>query len=247
MSGILITGTDTGVGKTYVGCLLARVLRQQGHAVGVMKPCETGLNLQGLQEGRGASLERFPPQSDAGLLAEAAQSQAPPSDVLPLAFSLAAAPAVAAAEAGMEVDLSELFEAYCRISAGHHPVLVEGAGGLLVPLVGDWTWADLAAEWDLPILIVARSALGTLNHVALTEEVARKRGLNVLGIVVNDSDRPTTDDEESNLGLLEDFVRAPILARVSHGGGLSPSETDRCVAAVMKQISSSSALGGSGG
>jgi dethiobiotin synthetase len=169
--GVFVTGTDTGVGKTRVGCALARSLRARGLDVGVMKPVETGVGAAGPR--------------DALALRAAADSRDALDEICPEALALPAAPAVAARHAGRAVDLERIARAYRALSARHDCVLAEGAGGLLVPLTREFSMADLARRLALPLLVVARAALGTLNHTLLTLEAAVARGLPIRGVVIS--------------------------------------------------------------
>lgn len=167
MRGLFVTGTDTGVGKTVVTCAIARQWRLQGRAFVVRKPVSTGGN------------------EDARLLAEA--SGQPAEEITPLVFREPAAPPVAAACEGRLLRLGHVMAA-CEPRGG--PLLVEGVGGLLCPLTEDETVADLALLLRLPLVVVARRSLGTLNHTLLTLEVARARGLPVAGVVVSETAAP---------------------------------------------------------
>ena len=169
--GLFVTGTDTGVGKTLVACAVVRTLRARELDVGVMKPVETGVGEAG--------------PLDALALRHAAGNLDPVELICPQTFALAAAPRVAARAAEQTVDLLAIRSAYSEICKRHELVVVEGAGGLLVPLSDELDMADLAGELCLPLLVVARASLGTINHTLLTLEVARERGLEVAGVVIS--------------------------------------------------------------
>ena len=175
MPSFLITGTDTGVGKTVVGCGIAAALTTQGKRVGVLKPAETGCPEQ---EGK------LYPQ-DAALLAGFARSLLPLEEICPYRFAPPLAPSVAADMAGTSIEVSRIREHFQRQVAAHDIVIVEGAGGLLVPLNGRYSFADLAADLQLPVLIVVGSKLGALNHALLTFHCAQARSLPVLGYILN--------------------------------------------------------------
>ena len=172
MSGILVTGTDTGVGKTAVAAGLTALLRGEGFRVAAMKPAETGHTGPG-----------WP--ADAACLREASGLDLPRATVVPFVFAEPLAPNVAARGEGRPVDPLALDAAYAELAAGHDLVVVEGAGGLSVRITDDLDHADLARRWGLPVLVVARAGLGTLNHTLLTVSYAHQRGLRVLGVVVN--------------------------------------------------------------
>jgi dethiobiotin synthetase len=173
--GVFITGTDTGVGKTFFACKLAALLRDSGYRVGVMKPAESGC---AEREGK------LYPQ-DATLLKKASASQDPLDKICPYQFREPLAPNVAAQREGITLDIDRLIDVYNEISSTHDITLVEGAGGLMVPLLPSYTYADFARVLKLPVLVIAANRLGMINHLVLTLEHARCKGLSVLGYVLN--------------------------------------------------------------
>lgn len=173
--GIFITGTDTGVGKTYVACGLAKTLGDTGMDVGVMKPAETGCRMRS-----GSLVPR-----DALLLMKSAQVRDSLSLVNPYRFRKPLAPAVAAECDGKIIDPGKLVKAYQTLSGRHDLMIVEGAGGILAPLSGKYTYLDLAKKLGLPVLIVARPGLGTINHTLLTITALRSHQVAIAGIVIN--------------------------------------------------------------
>ena len=162
MAGLFVTGTDTGVGKTLVSCALARGLREAGVDIGVMKPVETGVPEAGPE--------------DARALAVAAAVTDPIEVICPMQFNLPAAPAAAARAEGRQARIESLSKTWQTLRNRYEFMLVEGAGGLLVPFDDETTMADLAACWELPVLVVARACLGTINHTLLTLEACAARG-----------------------------------------------------------------------
>ena len=193
MTSLFITGTDTGVGKTVVAAGIAAYLHAQGVDVGVMKPAETGCRTKGG--------ELFP--ADAGLLMTACRTDDVLGAVCPYCFSEPLAPAVAADRAGKKIDTRMLVKIYRALAREHETMLVEGAGGLMTPIHGKYLFIDLAAGLGLPVLIVGRTGLGTINHTLLTLEAARSRGLKIHGIVLSQAKR-------SKLGVAEDTNPAVI-------------------------------------
>ena len=173
--GVFITGTDTGVGKTFFACKLAALLRDSGYRVGVMKPAESGC---AEREGK-----LYP--EDATLLKKASASQDPLDKICPYQFREPLAPNVAAQREGITLDIDRLIDVYNEISSTHDITLVEGAGGLMVPLLPSYTYADFARVLKLPVLVIAANRLGVINHLVLTLEHARCKGLSVLGYVLN--------------------------------------------------------------
>lgn len=195
---LFVTGTDTGVGKTVVAAGLARLLDRAGQRVAVLKPVETGCGEGGPADGR--------------LLGEAVGVAA--GEVVPVTYREPLAPLVAAREEGRPVDLDRLDRAMARL-ASFPWLLVEGAGGLSVPLTDDLDMAGLARRWHLPLLVVARPGLGTLNHTVLTVRYAESEGLEVLGVVV--SGWPEGGDDPSlrtNLAMIEELSGRPVLGVV---------------------------------
>lgn len=213
--GVFVTGTDTGVGKTVVTAGLAAALRARGLAVGVMKPVETGC-LPG-PEGLRAL--------DAELLARAAGVSDPPERVCPVRLREPLAPSVAAELEGTRIDLKHVLDTYAQLAAAHPLVLVEGAGGIAVPIRGDYLMVNLAQDLDLPLVVVARPSLGTLNHTLLTVEFARERSLHVAGIVI--SGMPPENEQDSahrtNPPLLAKLTGVPILGIVPFDAEVDPS------------------------
>lgn len=201
--GIFITGTDTGVGKTLVAGGLAALLRESGLNVGVMKPVESGcLRKNGILIPK-----------DALSLREMAGCQ---EDELPLinpyALEHPLAPALAAEMEGIEIRLEVIREAYFTLTSRHDLILVEGAGGLLVPLTSHSFMADLPRELGgLPLLVVARAALGTINHTLLTLHYARKEKLKVMGIVLNHTSPEYGLAESLNPGALRRWEKTPFM------------------------------------
>jgi dethiobiotin synthetase len=176
MRGLLITGTDTGVGKTFIAAALARVLRARGINVGIMKPFAAAKKI----------FSRRYRSEDTAILARAAHSIDSDKDMNPFFYSVPSAPYVASAVTRQEeVCISTVLDAYDYLSAKHDIMIVEGIGGLMVPLTETETFADFAKTLNLPIIVVARCSLGTLNHILLTVNASKAYGLDVMGLVMN--------------------------------------------------------------
>lgn len=188
MADLLVTGTDTGVGKTVVAAALVMALRQIGVKGIGFKPAETGVSPAEI--------------SDSEVLAVASGSASPLVTPL-LRLPEALAPAVAADRAGVAFDPAQAVERVRALRASGHTVVVEGAGGLLVPLAWGYTMADFAAEVGLTAVVVARAGLGTLNHVALTLEALTRRDVPVLAVVLNGRGDPPDLAESTNPKALE--------------------------------------------
>jgi dethiobiotin synthetase len=196
-----VTGTDTGVGKTMIATVLLRVLRSHGLRVAAMKPVEAGVKPDD-------------PASDARRLQAAAGGGDPISDVRPVLIAEPLAPWVASTRAGTEVDLGLLDAAFARLVEGRDAVLVEGAGGLLVPLTRDVAFDGLFVQWELDVVVVAGNRMGAINHTLLTVRAAHDAGLRVRGVVLN-SLSPETPGiaEATNLEALSELLApVPVLA-----------------------------------
>jgi len=199
-AGLFVTGTDTGVGKTVVACALVRALRKRGIDVGVLKACETGVAADG--------------PLDAVALSRAAGEPDPLDTVCHQQFALPAAPVVAARHAGRAVDHEAIARAFAALSARHAMVVVEGAGGLLVPTGPGATMADLAGALGLPLLVVTRTSLGTINHTLLTLSEAARRGLDVLGVVASHVAGPLSHADQANFDWLREHLGERLLGEI---------------------------------
>lgn len=191
--GLFVTGTDTGVGKTVVACAIARQWRREGRAFAVRKPVSTGGH------------------EDAVALAAASGQRA--ADITPFVFREPAAPPVAAAAEGRAFTLEMALSVFPPTEGA---ILAEGVGGLLCPLTDQETVADLAAALGLPLVVVARRSLGTLNHTLMTLEIARGRGLRVAGVVVCETEAVSGTAQLSAVGELRKRG-VPVLALVPYG------------------------------
>ena len=202
--GIFITGTDTGVGKTLVSCSLAALLRELGYRVGVMKPVETGCSQRGG--------ELFP--DDAVLLKQASGCDEPMEKICPYRFAEPLAPSIAAERAGDRIDIDQVLQGYQEISLGHDVTVVESAGGLMVPLLPSFTYADLARTAKLPLIVVAANRLGAINHLMLTLEHAQCKGLSVIGYVLNCPTDEISLASDTNREVLANLTGVPCLAEL---------------------------------
>lgn len=205
--GFFVSGTDTGVGKTVAACALVRGLRARGLDLGVMKPIETGVGAAG--------------PLDAQALREAAGVDDPLDEICPQQFSLPAAPNVAAAAEGREVDLDLLSQCFAQLAGRHALMVVEGAGGLLVPIADACDMGDLAGQLGLPVIVVARMGLGTINHTLLTLRELDRRGLALAGVVLCEADGPLPEPERANLEHLRAQLGRLLVGEI---GRLGPGE-----------------------
>ena len=200
MRSIFVTGTDTGVGKTVVSCALVRGLRARGVDVGAMKPVETGVEATG--------------PLDAQALRRAGGDVDDLDLICPQQFALPAAPPVAAAAEGREVDFTRIEAAFRELSGRHEMMVVEGAGGLLVPVDEHTDMADLAERFGLVTVVCARASLGTINHTRLTLEALDARGLGCAGVVVSHSAGPLSPADSANLQNLRDLLGARLIGEI---------------------------------
>lgn len=198
--GFFVSGTDTGVGKTLVACAIVRGLRAAGRDVGVMKPAETGVGPKG--------------PLDARALRDAAGVEDSLEEICPIQLRLAAAPEVAAASEGASISASRIRKAFDVLSRRHDRMVVEGAGGLLVPLAEGVTMADLAGRLGLPVVLVARAALGTINHTLLSLEALEARGLALAGVVISHADGALTGADARNLAALRGRLGARLVGEI---------------------------------
>ncbi len=203
--GIFVTGTDTGVGKTWVSLGLMAALKAERLTVAAMKPVSAGC-------------ERTPEglrNEDALLLMRQASVDHPYERINPAAFEPAIAPHIAAADVGERIDFSRIERAFKILAASADLCVVEGAGGWLVPLTRRKNFADLAVRLSLPVLLVVAIRLGCLNHALLTVESIQRRGLSLLGWVANQVS-PDTPRARENIDALKARIPAPILATVAY-------------------------------
>ena len=171
---------------------VALALKAHGLGAGVVKPVQTG-------------------EGDAEMLKRWAELEEDPEEIAPFSFAAPLAPLVAARLEGRTLDLDETATRVRALALRHDVMLVEGAGGLLVPVGPDWTIADLAKELDLPLVVVARAALGTVNHTLLTISEAQRLGLRVHGVVLNGR---TDESRVTNPELIESFGAVRVLAEL---------------------------------
>lgn len=185
--GLFITGTDTGVGKTLIAGTIARILTDSGLKVGVFKPIATGCrhSREGLIS------------SDAEFLAYCSDCDYPLSVVNPVGYATPAAPIVSADYEHREVDFEQISSSYNYICQSCQLVIVEGIGGLRVPITEDIDVLDLAAGLGLPVVIVSRAELGTINHTLLTIDAMRSKNLKIAGVVINGYDASKAEPAET--------------------------------------------------
>ncbi|MGH7410434.1 MAG: dethiobiotin synthase [Candidatus Methylomirabilis sp.] len=205
-TGLFVTGTDTAVGKTLITAGLAAALRARGIDVGVMKPIETGCPSR---RGRLVPL-------DAVTLREASGSRDSLDLINPYRFREPLAPMVAAEVSGRRVEIWKLRECFAHLAGRHPAMLVEGAGGLMVPITETSSFLDLAGLLKLPLLVVIGSRLGALNHARLTVEAALHARLSVVGAILNHPDEHRSPASRTNLAALRRLLPVPVVAEIPH-------------------------------
>lgn len=219
-SGLFVTGTDTGVGKTYVAAGMAKALKYRGVDVGVMKPAETGCRMRA---------GRLMP-GDALLLMKAARVKDSLSLVNPFRFRSPLAPSVAAERDNKKIDPDKILNAFNSLRERHDFMLVEGAGGIMVPLSGQYTYLDLAHAMGLPVLIVARPGLGTINHTLLTIAALKGRNIAIAGIVINYAlDVKPGLAEKTSPAVIEKISGIRIAGIISHASRRFDDVLDGCI------------------
>jgi dethiobiotin synthetase len=206
MRGLFVTGTDTGVGKSIVAASVCAVLAAHGQRVAAFKPVVTGL-----AEPAGA----FPPDHE--LLATAAAGGQTPAEVAPYRYDPPLSPHLAAELAGETIEPARLLTLARALAAEHDLLVAEGVGGLLVPITPGYLVRDLARDLSLPVVIAARTGLGTINHTLLTIEAARAVGLDVAGVVMTPWPVEPARIERSNRSTVERLAGVPV-------SGLGPVE-----------------------
>lgn len=222
---VFVTGTDTDAGKTFVSCSLLRALRQRGVRVAARKPVESGCARAGGQsdgETDAETADELIP-SDAIALRAAAGGDEPLDSIISLRLEEALAPGVAAERAGVSLDVEACVEECRRRAAEVDLLLVEGAGGLLVPLAGEVDCAEFARRLGASLLVVVGVKLGGINHALLTLEAARRRGLPIEGMILTHPSRDTDTAKKTFRETLARLDETPILAEIpfadSHEAG----------------------------
>ncbi|MBU0629642.1 MAG: dethiobiotin synthase [Candidatus Margulisbacteria bacterium] len=195
MPGIFITGTDTGVGKTYVTQYLAEEFRKEGLDVGIMKPISCG------------------PDNDAVLLKKKLKLKDPIHLINPIHLKPPLSPLAASRLEKKKINLKPIFAAYRELAKRRQMVLVEGVGGVAVPISTNYCVIDLIKELKLPVIIVARAGLGTINHTLLTVGALKDQEIEIMGIIINGF-RGKELSERTNAQMIEELSGVPVIGRL---------------------------------
>jgi dethiobiotin synthetase len=205
--GLFITATDTGAGKTLISGAIAKIISQTGKTVGVFKPIATGckkVNQKFISE-------------DAEFLSHCSNANLSQEIITSIKFKIPASPYACEKAEKKKVVLRKIFDAYEQICRNSDFVIAEGIGGVKVPITAGFDVLDLAKALKLPVVIVARAKLGTINHTLLTIEAVRQKGLLLAGIVINGYDEKTKDyAEKSNAEIICKLGKVKILAVVPY-------------------------------
>ena len=204
--GIYIIGTDTGIGKTVITAGIGAILSKSGIDVAVMKPVQSG-TLPGIL-------------SDSEILIQSVNSKDPQELVNPYRFRLPLAPYPASIEEKTVIKPEKIINSYKKLAQLHQLVLVEGVGGLVVPITKNYTQVDLIKDLELPVLIIARMGLGTINHTCMTIEICRNNGIEVLGVIFNKPGKQADISEKTNPEIIRSITGISILGKVPYITGL---------------------------
>lgn len=200
--GFFVTGTDTGVGKTVIAGALIKAMQARGLKACGMKPIETGC------QHIGGALH----PSDGIFLKQISGMDEELNDITPCRFATSAAPLTASELEGKDIDIDIIRSKFSLLSEKYQAIVVEGLGGILVPIRKDYFVLDLIKELQLPLVVVARPSLGTINHTLLTVNYALKEGLNVAGIIINFNKPPDgTISEQTGPDIIKRLSRVPVI------------------------------------
>ncbi|MCK5594771.1 dethiobiotin synthase [bacterium] len=204
--GVFITGTDTEVGKTIVAGGLARIFRGMGINVGVMKPVETG----------GEYKKDKLVGKDTEYLIRMSKISDTYSHINPYILRRPLAPYVAAKLEEKRIQKKKILASFRNLTNKYDFLIVEGCGGFLVPITSSYMVSDLAGDMKLPVIIVVRAGLGSINHALLTLDHARRSEIEVIGIIINKTDRNTQMSEKTNPQVIKTFGKVPILGIIPY-------------------------------
>ena len=209
--GFFITGTDTGVGKTVVAGAVIKVMQSIGVKACAMKPIESGCGKEG---------DVLIPY-DGTFLKQAAHMDEPIRQVTPFCFESPLSPLAASEIEGRKISIDEIKKAYYKLYKSYEAIVVEGVGGLMVPIRKDYYIVDLAREFSLPLIIITKPGLGTINHTMLTVNYALEAGLEVAGLIINYSRPPENSlAEKTNPQILKEICPVPVIGTFPYLKGM---------------------------
>lgn len=228
MSGLFITATDTDVGKTVITGAIAAAFKARGLNVGVMKPLASGAVAD--------SSGKLVAEDATFLMRAAGIGESERELVNPLCLAPALTPAVAANVSGVEIDMPGIFKVYQVLVDRYDPLLVEGVGGITAPLWQDYLLVDLMVELALPVIVVTRPNLGTINHTVLTVDYARRRGLQVVGIIINGWNEGEVGIlERSNEEYIARLTGVPILGKFPYSKAVGEGDIQSAALAQLAE------------
>jgi dethiobiotin synthetase len=227
VKGVFVTGTDTGVGKTWIAAGITAVLRRWGLSACYFKPVQSGC-----PEENGRLIP-----TDARFAQELIDLAEPLELLTPITLRLSLAPGVAAAREGVEVDLDRVAQARAELAGRYDLLVTEGAGGLYVPLRDtNFLVLDMIKWLKLPLIVVARAGLGTINHTVLTVKAAQQGGVPVAGVVINRYPEKPSLAEETNPEVIAALTDVPILGKVPEIPEIASPEGKTSFLAAMDQV-----------
>jgi dethiobiotin synthetase len=209
--GVFVTGSDTGVGKTVIAGAIAAAIKAHGLDVGVMKPVASGAK----------EIDGSLVSEDVVYLKKIIDSTDDDDLVNPIRLKLPIAPTIAASKSGVPIDIDKVWKAYEELANRHDFVVVEGIGGLMVPVDDTLFVADLVCKMDLPLVIVSSDYLGTINHTLLTVEYAKSRNIRIKGIIIN-----MLKGDDGFVREIEKYSSAPVLGTIPFNENVS---VENCV------------------
>ncbi len=209
--GVFVTGSDTGVGKTVIAGAIAAAIKAHGLDVGVMKPVASGAK----------EIDGKLVSEDVVYLKKMVDSTDDDDLVNPIRLKPPIAPTMAASKSGIQIDIDKVWKAYEVLSNRHDFVVVEGIGGLMVPVDDTLFVADLVCKMDLPLVIVVRDCLGTINHTLLTVEYAKSRNIRIKGIIIN-----MLKGDDGFVREIEKYSSVPVLGTIPFNENVS---VENCV------------------
>ncbi len=209
--GVFVTGSDTGVGKTVIAGAIAAAIKAHGLDVGVMKPVASGAK----------EIDGSLVSEDVVYLKKMVDSTDDDDLVNPIRLKLRIAPTIAAVKSGVPIDIDKVWKSYEELTNRHDFVVVEGIGGLMVPVDDTLFVADLVCKMDLPLVIVVRDCLGTINHTLLTVEYAKSRNIRIKGIIIN-----MLKGDDGFVREIEKYSSVPVLGTIPFNENVS---VENCV------------------